>query len=30
MKLIHSLWEAYYSFKVNDSITITPAIFGGT
>ena len=24
------LWEAYYSFKPNDSITVTPAIFGGT
>ena len=24
------LWEAYYSFKPNDSITITPAIWGGT
>ena len=23
-------WEAYYSFKPNDSITVTPAIFGGT
>ena len=23
-------WEAYYSFKVNDSVTVTPAIFGGT
>ena len=22
-------WEAYYSFKVNDSTTVTPAIFGG-
>ena len=21
-------WEAYYSFKVNDSVTMTPAIFG--
>ena len=24
------VWEAYYSFKPNDSVTITPAIFGGT
>ena len=24
------LWEASYSFKVNDSITMIPAIFGGT
>ena len=23
-------YEAYYSFKANDSITITPAVFGGT
>ena len=21
-------WEAYYSFKINDSVTMTPAIFG--
>ena len=24
------LWEVYYSWKQNDSVTITPAIFGGT
>ena len=24
------LWELYYSFRPNDSIEITPAIFGGT
>tara|TARA_A100001388_G_scaffold198774_1_gene150190 strand:+ start:926 stop:2224 length:1299 start_codon:yes stop_codon:yes gene_type:complete len=24
------LWEVYYSFRPNDSIEITPAIFGGT
>ena len=24
------LWEAYYSFKPNDSITVTPAVWGGT
>ena len=24
------LWEAYYSFKPNDSITVTPAIWGGS
>ena len=24
------VWEAYYAFKPNDSITVTPAIFGGT
>ena len=23
-------WEAYYSFNVNDSVTVTPAIFGGS
>ena len=23
-------WEAYYSFKINDSITMTPAIFGAS
>ena len=24
------LWEAYYSFKPNDPITVTPAVWGGT
>ena len=24
------MWEAYYTFKVTDNISITPAIFGGT
>ena len=24
------LYEVYYDYKVNDSITVTPAIFGGT
>ena len=24
------MMEAYYSFKVNDSITMTPTLFGGT
>ena len=24
------IWEAYYSFRPNDSIEVTPAIFGGT
>ena len=24
------LWEVYYSWKQNDSISITPAIFGGS
>ena len=23
-------YEVYYSFKANDSVTITPAVFGGT
>jgi len=23
-------WEAYYSYKVNDSITVSPAVFGAT
>ena len=23
-------WEVYYSYKMNDSVTITPAIFGAT
>ena len=23
-------WEAYYSFQVNDSVNITPAVFGGS
>ena len=23
-------YELYYSFKANDSVTITPAVFGGT
>jgi len=26
----NSVWEAYYTFKVNDGITITPAVFGGS
>ena len=25
-----SLWEIYYSWKINDSMSVTPAIFGGT
>ena len=24
-----SLWEVYYSWKLNDSVSMTPAIFGG-
>ena len=23
------LWEVYYSWKVNDSMSVTPAVFGG-
>jgi len=23
-------WEAYYEFKVNDGVSVTPALFGGT
>jgi hypothetical protein len=23
-------WEAYYSYKLNDSVTVTPGVFGGT
>ncbi len=23
-------WEAYYSFKINDSVTMTPAVFGAS
>jgi len=26
----NSVWEAYYTFRVNDGVTITPAVFGGT
>ena len=26
----HFLYEAYYDYKVNDSISVTPTIFGGT
>ena len=24
------MWEAYYGFKVNDSVTVTPTIFGAS
>ena len=24
------MWEAYYSFRPNDSIEVTPAVFGGS
>ena len=23
------VWEAYYTFKVNDGVSVTPAVFGG-
>ena len=23
-------WEAYYQFQVNDSVSVTPAVFGGS
>ena len=26
----NSVWEAYYTFKVNDGVTVTPAVFGGS
>jgi len=26
----NQVWEAYYTFKVNDGVSITPAIFGGS
>ncbi len=26
----NSVWEAYYSFKINDGVTVTPAIFGSS
>jgi len=25
----NTVWEAYYSFKINDGVTVTPAVFGG-
>jgi len=25
----NTVWEAYYTFKVNDGVSITPAVFGG-
>ena len=25
----NSVWEAYYTFKVNDGVSVTPAVFGG-
>ncbi len=25
-----TVWEAYYTFKVNDGVSITPAVFGGS
>ncbi len=26
----NSVWEAYYTFRVNDGVSVTPAIFGST
>ena len=26
----NTVWEAYYTFKVNDGVSVTPAIFGST
>jgi len=26
----NNVWEAYYTFKVNDGVSVTPAIFGGS
>jgi len=26
----NTVWEAYYTFKINDGVTITPAVFGGS
>ena len=26
----NTVWEAYYTFKINDGVSITPAVFGGT
>ena len=26
----NQVWEAYYTFKVNDGVTVTPALFGGS
>tara|TARA_Y100001968_G_scaffold1685_1_gene1444 strand:- start:791 stop:2035 length:1245 start_codon:yes stop_codon:yes gene_type:complete len=26
----NSVWEAYYTFRVNDGVSVTPAIFGGS
>ncbi len=26
----NNVWEAYYSFKINDGVTVTPAVFGGS
>jgi len=26
----NQVWEAYYTFKVNDGVSVTPAIFGGS
>jgi len=26
----NTVWEAYYTFKVNDGVSVTPAVFGGS
>jgi hypothetical protein len=26
----NTVWEAYYEFKINDGVTVTPAVFGST
>jgi len=26
----NSVWEAYYTFKINDGVSVTPAVFGGS
>jgi len=26
----NKVWEAYYTFKVNDGVSVTPAVFGGS
>ena len=26
----NNVWEAYYTFKINDGVSITPAVFGGS
>ena len=26
----NTVWEAYYQFRVNDGVSVTPAVFGST